>query len=227
MRSSEKRGEVRSSEDEEEGEGERGRRKRERRRGGRGREHILWLLPRTSSYRAPTLAYNTEHTARCGSYCALTLAYNTEHTARCSSYRALTLAYNTEHTARCTLRHTALSRQQIIYRHLHDRKTVRRVPPSAAKTALIVGFTVLALGNFVPPFTGIASSMGKGFYFLGTVFSWLVVMMFVIGELRPTEQEWEQEDAKAVDMTPWRFSGVAGIALIVTVIAIYAWFADF
>jgi SSS family solute:Na+ symporter len=103
----------------------------------------------------------------------------------------------------------------------------RRVPPLAAKTALIVGFTVLALGNFVPPFTAIAGSMGKGFYFLGTVFSWLVVMMFVIGELRPTEKEWEQQDVKAVDMTPWRFSGLAGIALIVTVIAIYAWFADF
>lgn len=103
----------------------------------------------------------------------------------------------------------------------------KRVPPMAAKLALVVGFGVIALGNFVPPFTTIAASMGKGFYFLGTVFSWLVVMMFVIGELRPSETEWVQEDAGAVDMTPWRLSGMAGVVLIVAVIAIYACFAKF
>ena len=103
----------------------------------------------------------------------------------------------------------------------------RRVPPLAAKSALVVGFGILALGNFVPPFTNIAGSMGKGFYFLGTVFSWLVVMMFVIGELRPTKEEWQQQDVQAVDLTPWKYSSLAGAALIATVIAIYAWFADF
>ena len=103
----------------------------------------------------------------------------------------------------------------------------KRVPPMAAKLALLAGFGILALGNFVPPFTTIASSMGKGFYFLGTVFAWLVVMMFVFGELRPTEEEWVQEDVKAVDMTPWKMSGAAGIALIIAVVGIYAWFAKF
>lgn len=103
----------------------------------------------------------------------------------------------------------------------------KRVPPMAAKLALLAGFGILALGNFVPPFTTIASSMGKGFYFLGTVFAWLVVMMFVFGELRPTEEEWVQEDVKAVDMTPWSLAGAAGIALIVAVVSIYAWFAKF
>ena len=51
--------------------------------------------------------------------------------------------------------------------------------------------------------------------------------MFVIGEVRPTEEEWIQEDVKVVDMTPWRFSGIAGVLLIACVIGIYAYFADF
>ena len=72
----------------------------------------------------------------------------------------------------------------------------------------------------------IVETMG-GYYFLGTVFAWLVIVMFVIGELKPSETEWVQEDANVVDMTPWRFSGAAGIALIVAVIAMYVWFADF
>lgn len=102
----------------------------------------------------------------------------------------------------------------------------RRVPPLAAKIGLVAGFVVVALGNFVWPFSQIVNTMG-GFYFLGTVFAWLVIMMFVIGELRPSETEWTQEDVRAVDMTPWKFSGIAGAALIVAVIAIYVWFADF
>lgn len=102
----------------------------------------------------------------------------------------------------------------------------RRVPPIAAKLALIAGFVVVGLGNFVPPFSQIADTMG-GFYFTGTVFAWLVIMQFVIGELYPSETEWVQEDVGAVDMTPWKFSGAAGVALIVSVIAIYTFFADF
>ena len=103
----------------------------------------------------------------------------------------------------------------------------RRVPAVAAKLGLLVGFVVMILGNFVPPFSTIAGSMGAGFFFLGTVFCWLVMMMLVVGEIWPREQEWEQQDVQAVDMTPWKLSGAAGIALIVAVISIYGWFADF
>ncbi len=102
----------------------------------------------------------------------------------------------------------------------------RRVPPMAAKFGLIAGFIAVGLGNFVHPFSQIADTMG-GFYFTGTVFAWLVILMLVIGELRPLEDEWVQTDVRAVDMTPWRYSRLAGIALIVAVVSIYAGFADF
>ncbi|WP_442505537.1 solute:sodium symporter family transporter [Novipirellula sp. SH528] len=102
----------------------------------------------------------------------------------------------------------------------------RRVPPIAAKIGLVTGFVVIAVGYFVSPFDAIVASV-HDFHFLGMVFAWLVILMLVIGEVRPRETEFIQQDAKAVNMTPWRYATPAGIALIVIVIAIYVSFADF
>ena len=101
-----------------------------------------------------------------------------------------------------------------------------RVPPLAAKVGLLGGVGVIAIGYFVEPFKSIADSMTT-YYFVGTVFGWLVVTMLVIGALRPNAEEWVQQDVGAVDMTPWRHARLAGFALILTVIAIYMAFADF
>jgi len=102
----------------------------------------------------------------------------------------------------------------------------KRVPSFAAKLGLVVGFAAIAVGYFVPPFDKIVESMHP-FQFLGVVFSWLIVMMLVIGEIRPRETEFVQEDVGAVDMTPWRHAKTAGWLLILTVFTIYATFADF
>ena len=102
----------------------------------------------------------------------------------------------------------------------------RRVPARAAKLALVVGFVVIALGYFVPPFDTIAKSIHE-FHFLGIVFGWLLVMMLVLGELYPRQTEFKQQDVKAVDMTPWRFARPAGLTLIAIVFLIYATLANF
>ncbi len=102
----------------------------------------------------------------------------------------------------------------------------RRVPPIAAKAALVTGFVVIALGYFVPPFTLIVDSLHE-FHFLGLVFAYLVVLMLIVGELRPLPEEWVQQDVGAVDMTPWRHARSGGVILVVLVIAIYTLFADF
>ncbi len=102
----------------------------------------------------------------------------------------------------------------------------KRVPPIAAKIGLIAGFSVIAIGYFVPPFDKIVTSLHE-FHFLGIVFSWLLILMLVIGEIKPRATEFEQQDVGAVDMTPWRFARPAGIILIMIVFAIYVTFADF
>ena len=102
----------------------------------------------------------------------------------------------------------------------------RRVPPLAAKIALIAGFITIPVGYFVEPFQSVVDSIGN-FHFLGIVFGWLVVLMLVLGELYPRETEFIQEDVKAVDMTPWKLAKPVGIVLVLIVVTIYATFADF
>ena len=102
----------------------------------------------------------------------------------------------------------------------------KRVPAIAAKIGLVAGFTIIATGYFVSPFDKVVESLGE-FHFLGIVFAWLLVLMLVIGEVRPRETEFEQEDVGAVDMTPWRFAKPAGLVLIAIVFTIYLSFADF
>ncbi len=101
----------------------------------------------------------------------------------------------------------------------------RRVPPLAAKVALLTGFVIIACGYFVPALARIVKSMHE-FHFLGLVFAYLVVLMLVIGELRPLDEEWRQKDVGAVDMTPWPHARKAGLVLLALVMAIYIVFAD-
>lgn len=102
----------------------------------------------------------------------------------------------------------------------------KRVPAFAAKVALITGFALIAIGYFIPPFDKIVAQMHE-FHFLGLVFAYLVILMLIIGEIKPRETEFVQEDVKAVDMTPWKHAKVTGAALIVIVLIIYICFADF
>lgn len=102
----------------------------------------------------------------------------------------------------------------------------KRVPPLAAKLGLLVGFCIIPIGYFVYPFKNIVASIHE-YHFLGLVFAWLVIMMLVIGELKPSKNDFEQQDVRAVDMTPWPWAKPVGLLLIVTVIVIYATFADF
>ncbi len=101
-----------------------------------------------------------------------------------------------------------------------------RVPALAAKIALLAGFSLIAIGYFVPPFDKIVASLHE-FHFLGIVFSWLVILMLVIGEIAPRATEFQQQDVGAVDMTPWKYARIVGLILIAIVFAIYITFADF
>lgn len=101
----------------------------------------------------------------------------------------------------------------------------RRVPALAAKIALASGFIVIAAGYFIPPFAVIVESLHE-FHFLGIVFMYLVILMLIIGELKPRATEWQQEDVKAVDMTPWPHARRLGLVLFLIVLSIYVVFAD-
>ncbi|QOR39773.1 solute:sodium symporter family transporter [Billgrantia diversa] len=100
----------------------------------------------------------------------------------------------------------------------------KRVPPMAAKIALVGGCLLIAAGYFVPPFDRLPLVMHE-FHFVAGVFVLLVALMLVIGKLRPRETDWVHEDSGAVDLTPWRGAVPVGLLLVVLVVIIYAAFA--
>ena len=101
------------------------------------------------------------------------------------------------------------------------------VPKMAANVALFVGVVLIAFLTFgdadlVQKVTG-----GMNIYHVDTiVFLILVAIMGIWSFVAPRKEAFVQQDVKAVDMTPWRFSWGAGGLLLVLVALIYASFAD-
>jgi len=102
----------------------------------------------------------------------------------------------------------------------------KRVPGIAANITLITGLLVIIAGYFIPPFNTITKHMSE-YHFLGIVFVCLIVMMLIIGKIRPRETAYVQEDVNAVDMTRWKLATPVGILLLILVASIYAFFANF
>ncbi|MEO8494325.1 MAG: solute:sodium symporter family transporter [Planctomycetota bacterium] len=102
----------------------------------------------------------------------------------------------------------------------------KRVPALAAKVGLVVGFAVIALGYFVPAFATYVTALHE-FHFLGVVFVSLIALMLIIGQLAPRESAWEHKYSGDVELTPWPLAWPVGIGLVLFVLAIYLWFADF
>ena len=102
------------------------------------------------------------------------------------------------------------------------------VPKMAANVALFVGVVLIAFLTFGDPATVQKVTHGMNIYHVDTiVFLILVAIMGVWSFVAPRKEAFIQQDAKAVDMTPWKFSWVAGGLLLVLVALIYASFADF
>ncbi|MDD7984118.1 solute:sodium symporter family transporter [Lentisphaera marina] len=102
----------------------------------------------------------------------------------------------------------------------------KRVPALAAKVGMGIGFTVIPFCYFVPVGAKLIENI-NGFHFLGIVFAIIIVTMLIIGQLKPRDTDFVQEDVKAVDMTPWKHRNLAGAACVIMVFIIYATFADF
>lgn len=123
----------------------------------------------------------------------------------------------------------------------------KRVPAIAAKIGLVSGCLLYIIsqfflkGYFID--TALATAKENGItdvaelalieakaypHFLDVMailFVLNVVIMLVIGKIKPRETPFVQEYTKQVDIKPWKHVKTAGIAICVIVIAIYAYFA--
>lgn len=102
----------------------------------------------------------------------------------------------------------------------------KRVPSAAANTALILGFSAIAAGYFIPNLASMVKEIHE-FHFLGLVFASLIILMLVWGAVAPRAEAYVQEDAKVIDLTPWPYAYPVGIGLVISVLGLYLYFADF
>jgi len=120
------------------------------------------------------------------------------------------------------------------------------VPAIAAKIGLISGCALYIISQFFmqPYFVNTALDAAKASgvtdetalalveaqaypHFLDVMailFILNVIIMLVIGKLKPRKEPFVQEYTKQVDITPWKYTKQAGIAICVVVVGVYVYF---
>ena len=123
----------------------------------------------------------------------------------------------------------------------------KHVPAIAAKVGLVSGCLLYILSQFVlQPFfvdTALAQAKANGIgdettlalieakaypHFLDVMailFLVNVAIMLFIGKLKPRKEPFTQDHTKQVDITPWKYTKLASVAICVVVIGVYVYFA--
>jgi SSS family solute:Na+ symporter len=112
------------------------------------------------------------------------------------------------------------------------------VPAIAAKVAIISGVVLYSISQFIikPTFNvvevidGVETVTGNTYphflHVMAILFVLNVIIMLIIGKLKPRKDAYEQVYTKQVDITAWKYLKVTGIAVCVIVIGIYIYFAQ-
>ena len=86
----------------------------------------------------------------------------------------------------------------------------------------------MVIGSFFPG--GVAgwliSSFGCGFLFMGAVFVWLILFQLLLAMIgMKRETPYALQDAKLVDLTPWKPAPYVGGLMILFAVGVYVYFA--
>lgn len=96
-----------------------------------------------------------------------------------------------------------------------------RIPPVAAKAALLFGIVSYIIVHYLVSFEL------HFLYVLFFTFSINVLLMLLIGWLKPLAQPFKFRDAFAVDMQPWRPVKIASLGVLAAMIGVYSGLAQF
>lgn len=100
------------------------------------------------------------------------------------------------------------------------------VPAIAAKIGIISGSVLYIISQFIiKPMVG-QENYPHFLHVMAILFVLNIIIMLIIGKLKPRETAYEQVYTKQVDITPWKYLKVTGIAVCVIVLSIYIYFAQ-
>lgn len=95
----------------------------------------------------------------------------------------------------------------------------KRVPTMAANIAIVFAVVTYLLTLYVikPDISFL--------HVMGALFAIVVLLMLVIGKIRPSAKPYVQEYTKHVDITPWKFAKPVGFLICAIVVGLYLYFS--
>lgn len=98
----------------------------------------------------------------------------------------------------------------------------KRVPPLAAKIGLASGVVFYILSQFVmKPLVVGADGYPHFLHVMAALFVLNVIVMLVIGKMRPRTEAFVARESHAVDMTPWTLAKPVGAVIVLIVVSTY------
>ncbi len=99
---------------------------------------------------------------------------------------------------------------------------------TSAIITLVVGLLAMVVGTFFPGGENgwLKFAFGSGFHFMGAVFVSLIVFQLLLAmNGMKRETPYVQQDAKLVDLTPWKPAPYVGGVLVLFAVGVYVYFA--
>ncbi|WP_299057382.1 solute:sodium symporter family transporter [uncultured Polaribacter sp.] len=99
----------------------------------------------------------------------------------------------------------------------------KRVPAIAAKAGIIFAFTFYV--TYIVLSKGLEMDLPHFLHFQFAAFVLTIILMLVIGKIKPRETDYVQEYTNQVDVTPWKHVKTFGVVICAIVIATYLIFS--
>ena len=100
------------------------------------------------------------------------------------------------------------------------------VPAVAAKIAILSGVILYSISQFVlKPYVIGEDGYPHFLHVMAILFLFNVLLMLIIGKLKPRTEAFSLNYTEEVDITPWKHLKTAGLAATIIVLAIYIYFA--
>ncbi len=104
--------------------------------------------------------------------------------------------------------------------------TTKYVPAIAAKIAIVAGAVLYIISQFIlKPFVFGEDHYPHYLHVMAILFVINVIVMLLIGRFRPREQPFMLKYSEDVDITPWKYLAVMGVAIVIIVIGIFYYFS--
>jgi SSS family solute:Na+ symporter len=100
----------------------------------------------------------------------------------------------------------------------------KKVPASAAKIAILSGVILYSISQFIlKPYIG-EENYPHFLHVMAILFVFNILVMLLIGKFYPRTVAYDQKYTQQVDIEPWKYTKVVGIAICVIVIWTYIYF---